>query len=245
MSAAAVAEESSVAAEEDEAADEAAEDDAEDEAADVAAVVAAADVAPLVAVGEDVTAPEVAAETEAETAEAVCVLGIREVALVTPMTEIAALLVTEGLAAAAADVAELPAAAAADVAAELASLETDGEVVLLVDGVPFVAPVEPLLVLAVVPFDPLPVSAVVPVDPLLEPVVVPLVDESTATVQVFTSWTAGCPLASVTGVKVIMQVCVRGPDGVMELVTVITVVGSDSWAAAAEEAACRFARGKA
>jgi hypothetical protein len=36
------------------------------------------------------------------------------------------------------------------------------------------------------------------------------------------------------------QVCVSGPAGVMELVTVIKVVGAASWA---EVVACRFARG--
>lgn len=69
-----------------------------------------------------------------------------------------------------------------------------------------------------------------------------LFEELTATVQFLTSWTAGWPLESVIGVKVITQVCVRGPAGVMELVTVITVVGAERLAA---DVLCRFARGNA
>lgn len=49
-----------------------------------------------------------------------------------------------------------------------------------------------------------------------------------ATVQFLTSWTASWPLESLIGVKVMTQVCVSGPAGVMELVTVITVVGAAS-----------------
>jgi hypothetical protein len=68
--------------------------------------------------------------------------------------------------------------------------------------------------------------------------------ESTETVQLCTSWTAGLPLESVIGVKVITQVCVRGPDGVMELVTVIRVVGEERLAVEAV-VACRLRRGNA
>jgi len=80
---------------------------------------------------------------------------------------------------------------------------------------------------------------VVPV--VVVPVVV-LFDELTKRVQLWTSWTAGLPLASVIGVKVTTQVWVKGPAGVVELDTVITVVGA---ARLAVDVACRLLTGNA
>jgi len=88
-------------------------------------------------------------------------------------------------------------------------------------------------------FDELVPVVVVPV--VVVPVVV-LFDELTEIVQLWTSWTAGLPLASVVGVKVITQVCVTGPTGVVELDTVITVVGA---ARLAVDVACRLPTGNA
>lgn len=76
-----------------------------------------------------------------------------------------------------------------------------------------------------------------PVDEVVLLLEAPL--ELTETVQLCTSCTAGLPLASVTGVKVTTQVCVTGPSGVMELDTVIKVVGAVR-PAEAEVVACRL-----
>jgi len=80
---------------------------------------------------------------------------------------------------------------------------------------------------------------VVPV--VVVPVVV-LFDELTEIVQLWTSLTAGLPLASVIGVKVTTQVWVKGPAGVVALDTVITVVGAER---PAVDVACRLLTGNA
>jgi len=59
-----------------------------------------------------------------------------------------------------------------------------------------------------------------------EPFEDPLFVESTANLHRRTSSTAGWPFLSVMGVKVITQVSVIGPTGVMVLCTVVTVVAS-------------------
>jgi len=162
-----------------------------------------------------------------------------EAEVTAPLTAIAAAL------AEAADTAVVVVAVVLD-----AALEDDVSVVL--DDVPVVE-FEPELVVddeSAVEFEPELViddESVVEFEPELvvdEPVdeVVLLLEaplELTETVQLCTSCTAGLPLASVTGVKVTTQVCVTGPSGVMELDTVIKVVGAVR-PAEAEVVACRL-----
>lgn len=122
-----------------------------------------------------------------------------------------------------------------------ATLEDDVSVVF--DNVPVVVELvvefEPELVVddgSVVEFEP-ELAVDEPVDEVVVLLEAPL--ELTETVQLCTSCTAGLPLASVTGVRVTTQVCVTGPSGVMELDTVIKVVGA-ARPAEAEVVACRL-----
>jgi len=182
---------------------------------------------------------------EPEPAEAVWVVDEKAEAEVTaPLTAIAAALAD------AADTAVVVVAVVLD-----ATPEDDVSVVF--DDVPVVVELvvefEPELVVddeSVVEFEPELVDdegSVVEFEPELavdEPVdeVVVLLEaplELTETVQLWTSCTAGLPLASVTGVRVTTQVCVTGPSGVMELDTVIKVVGA-ARPAEAEVVACRL-----
>jgi len=173
-----------------------------------------------------VVTAEAASEAGAEetAAAAVCALADKELSVVSPITEIAALVTTE-VPAAAADVVAEDTEVSTDVADEEPESPDDAEVVLLDE--------EP------------------DIDPLLEVVFVfpsslllLLLDEEIDTVQLLTSSTSGRPL-TVIGFRTITQVSVRGPVGVMALWTVFRVVGAESCAVAACDAACRFATGYA
>lgn len=163
-------------------------------------------------------------------------LGDRdETALTAPLTEIAFAL------------AEAADTAVVDVVLLDATAEDDESVVLELDvedepAVDEVVDVESLVLdEEILPLEDESVvlpEVVVPVEPVV------VLFEATETVQLCTSCTAGLPLESVIGVKVITQVCVKGPDGVMELVTVITVVGEER-PAEEEVVACRLRRGNA
>jgi hypothetical protein len=62
--------------------------------------------------------------------------------------------------------------------------------------------------------------------PFEEPLFCPFI----VTVHVLTSWTAGLPLLSVTGVRVMTQVCCMSPADVEVVDEVVTVVACWSWA---------------
>lgn len=68
-----------------------------------------------------------------------------------------------------------------------------------------------------------PDAMVDPVDEVLDEIDEVLVVESSWTLQVRTSWTAGCPLLSVMGVRTIVHVSVTGPLAVIRVVTVVSV----------------------
>jgi hypothetical protein len=164
----------------------------------------------------------VEAEEDPAPADAVCVPGVKgDIVVTAPLTDIALLTtVTEVAEAAADEVVEDPEAAVFtdeladelsvdELAEELSVDELEEEEEILDEPDEFEVDDEVLLLLE-------------------EVLVVEVLFAFIATVQFLTSWTAGLPLESVTGVNVMTQVCVRGPAGVIELVTCITVVGAES-----------------
>jgi len=132
------------------------------------------------------------------------VLGISDEAEVTaPMTEIAAALAEAADGTVVVVLVPFDAAAPEDdvsLVVEFAVVEDVSvvvEFVVVVDDVEFEVEAESEVLDELVP--------VLVVPAVVEPVVV-LFDESTEIVQLWTSWTAGLPLASVIGVKVTTQV---------------------------------------
>jgi hypothetical protein len=177
------------------------------------------------------TALELAeAETALELAEAETALELAETETALELAEaeaaeeVAAALEVSAAVEDVAVVTDVAATLVSDEALEETALDTEIEMAELVEAVETVE--EAVLDVASLADD-----TTIDEDPLAsldddddEPALFEELFELTATVQFLTSWISGWPL-TVIGVNVMTQVCVRGPAGVMELVTVVRVVG--------------------